>query len=75
MTSITSELAPSGALRAAINFGNTVLARREADGSPGGITADIAREVARRLGVTVQFVLYERADAHRNRIEGASLAP
>jgi polar amino acid transport system substrate-binding protein len=55
------ELARSGTLRAAINFGNTVLARREADGSAGGITADIAREVARRLGVPVSFVHYEQA--------------
>jgi polar amino acid transport system substrate-binding protein len=56
-----AELAPSGALRAAINFGNSVLARREPDGSAGGITADIARELARRLEVPVKFVHFEQA--------------
>lgn len=55
-----ADLAPTGALRAAINFGNPVLARRDA-GAPGGISADLARELARRLGVTVKFVTYETA--------------
>lgn len=56
-----AELAPSGTLRAAINFGNTVLARREPDGSAAGITADIASELARRLEVPVSFVHYAQA--------------
>lgn len=55
-----AELAPSGTLRAAINFGNSVLARRDGD-SAGGITADLARELARRLGVPLDFVLYQQA--------------
>jgi polar amino acid transport system substrate-binding protein len=55
------ELAPNGVLRAAINFGNPVLARREDDGSPGGITADLARELARALDARVAFVGYEQA--------------
>jgi polar amino acid transport system substrate-binding protein len=58
---VVAELAPSGKLRAAINFGNAVLARREAGGEPGGITVDLARELARRLRVPVEFVLYEQA--------------
>ena len=56
-----NELAPGGVLRAAINFGNPVLARREPDGSPGGITADLARELARALDARVAFVTYEQA--------------
>ncbi len=55
-----AELAPTGALRAAINFGNPVLARRDAE-TPGGISADLARELARRLGVSVKFVTYDSA--------------
>jgi len=55
------ELAPHGVLRAAINFGNPVLARREADGSAGGITADLARELARTLDARVAFVGFEQA--------------
>lgn len=57
----SQSLAPTGVLRVAINFGNAVLARREADGSAGGITVDIGRELARRIGVPVQFVGYEQA--------------
>jgi polar amino acid transport system substrate-binding protein len=59
--SARNELAPAGVLRAAINFGNSVLARREPDGSPGGITADLARELARALHARVEFVPYEQA--------------
>ena len=47
-----SDLAPTGKLRAAINFGNPVLASQDpATGEPGGISVDLARELARRLGV------------------------
>lgn len=56
-----TELAPSGTLRVAMNYGNSVLARREPDGAAGGITADIGRELGRRLGVPVTFVHYEQA--------------
>ena len=56
-----TQLAPGGVLRAAINFGNPVLARREHDGSTGGITADLARELAETLDAQVRFVPYEQA--------------
>ena len=59
--SLIASLAPTGKLRVAINFGNPVLARREADGSAGGITADIGRELARRVGTDVVFVDFEQA--------------
>lgn len=55
-----AELAPTGTLRAAINFGNPVLARRDPQ-EPGGISADLARELARRLGVPLAFVTYDSA--------------
>ena len=47
------DLAPTGKLRAAINFGNGVLAQKGKDGEPQGITADLSRELAqaaRRAG-------------------------
>ena len=57
-----AELAPAGRLRAAINYGNPVLARRDpATGEPSGISTDIARELARRLGVAFHCVPYEQA--------------
>jgi polar amino acid transport system substrate-binding protein len=56
-----SRLAPTGKLRAAINFGNPILANRDAAGQPAGVSVDLARELARRLGVPVQFVTYDAA--------------
>ena len=57
-----SDLAPTGKLRAAINFGNPVLASRDpATGAPRGVSVDLSRELARRLGVPVEFVPYTAA--------------
>lgn len=56
------QLAPTGVLRAAINFGNLVLAQKDpATGKPRGVSAALARELAARLGVGVEFVLYDAA--------------
>jgi polar amino acid transport system substrate-binding protein len=57
-----SDLAPTGKLRTAINFGNPVLAGRDAaTGEPCGISVDLARELARRLGVAIDLVPYDAA--------------
>jgi polar amino acid transport system substrate-binding protein len=55
------ELAPTGKLRAAINFGNAILAHRDAAGQPAGASIDLAQELARRLGVPLEFVTYDSA--------------
>ena len=61
-TAARSDLAPTGTLRAAINFGNPILATKEsATGEPRGVSVDLSRELARRLGVPVQFVTYDAA--------------
>ena len=55
-------IAPSGTLRAAINYGNPVLAQKDpATGAPRGISPEIARELGRRLGVAVAFVTFDAA--------------
>ncbi len=55
---ITSTLAPLGKLRATINIGNPVLAGMAAGAAePHGVSVDIARELARRLGVPAEFVI------------------
>jgi polar amino acid transport system substrate-binding protein len=59
---IRSELAPTGTLRAAINFGNPVLAQKDpATGEPRGVSVDLARELGRRLNVPVELVTYDAA--------------
>jgi polar amino acid transport system substrate-binding protein len=58
--SITAELAPTGSLRAAINLGNPVLAQGDAD-NPAGVTVELARELAGRLGVPVAFACFDAA--------------
>jgi len=57
-----SELAPTGTLRAAINFGNPVLAQKDpATGEARGVSVDLARELGRRLGVPVVLVTFDAA--------------
>ena len=57
-----AELAPRGTLRAAINFGNPVLAQKDpATGAPRGVSVDLARELGRRLGVPVELVPFDAA--------------
>lgn len=59
---VLKDLAPGGKLRAAINLGNSVLAQTDAaTGQPKGVTPDLARELGRRLGVAVEFVLFDAA--------------
>lgn len=59
---LVATLAPTGRLRAAINFGNPVLAQQDpAAGEPRGVSVDLARELARRLGVPVEFVTFTSA--------------
>ena len=59
---VLKDLAPDGKLRAAINFGNIVLAQKDpSTGEPRGVSADLARELGRRLGVSVEFVTYDTA--------------
>lgn len=59
---VRNELAPTGTLRAAINFGNSVLAQKDpATGEARGISIDIARESGRRLDVAVDLVTFDAA--------------
>ena len=58
--SAKTDLAPGGMLRAAINFGNPILASR-AGGELRGVSVDLSRELAARLGAPLQFVTYESA--------------
>ena len=68
---IIAELAPTGVLRAAVNLANFLLVTgKSAAGDPEGVSPDMAREVARRLGVEVKYLPFkspgELADAAAN---------
>jgi len=59
---VAATLAPSGTLRVAINFGNPVLAQPDpATGAPRGVSAELATELGRRLGLPIRFVTYDSA--------------
>lgn len=59
---VVREIAPSGKLRAAINFGNPILATRDnAGGAPRGVSVDLSRELGTRLGVPVELVTFTSA--------------
>jgi polar amino acid transport system substrate-binding protein len=61
-TSLNSELAPTGNLRVGINYGNPVLATRDAtSGELRGVAVDLARELGARTDLPVQLVAYESA--------------
>lgn len=61
INTVISGLAPQGELRVALNYGNTVLAQRGEQGEPLGVSADLARELARRLDLTLRFIAYDAA--------------
>jgi len=59
---VFAELAPKGRLRAAINLGNSVLAQPDPGGGPPrGVAAELARELARRLGTGIDYVTFDAA--------------
>jgi polar amino acid transport system substrate-binding protein len=59
---VVADLAPTGTLRAAINFGNPILATKDAaTGEARGVSVDLSRELARRLGVPVELVTFTAA--------------
>jgi polar amino acid transport system substrate-binding protein len=61
LESVIAQLAPTGVLRAGINLGNTLLVTgRSTSGDPEGVSPDMARAVAERLGVPVVYVSFAR---------------
>ena len=65
---VRAELAPTGVLRAGINLSNFLLVTGQtASGDPQGVSPDMARALADRLDVTVEYIRYatpgELADA------------
>lgn len=58
------DLAPTGRLRATVNLGNPVLAQRSTGtGTLGGVSVNLALELARRLGVEAELHPFDTAGA------------
>jgi polar amino acid transport system substrate-binding protein len=64
LAGVREAIAPAGSIRAALNFGNPVLATKQTpDGAAGGIAVELVRELGVRLGLPVQFLSYDSAAA------------
>ncbi len=61
-TLLRSDIAPTGKLRVGINYGNPVLATRDAvSGELRGVAVDLALELGRRVGLPADLVAFESA--------------
>ena len=59
---LVKAFAPTGRLRASINLGNPILARRNpASGEVFGVSVDLARALAQELGVAMDLVVFDAA--------------
>ncbi|MES2187542.1 MAG: ABC transporter substrate-binding protein [Pseudomonadota bacterium] len=70
---VVAALAPTGRLRASINLGNPVLAKRDkASGELFGVSIDLARELGRRLGVPVDLLAVDAAGRSVEVVKGGN---
>jgi polar amino acid transport system substrate-binding protein len=61
---VRADLAGTGKVRAGINYGNFILAKKDpATGQSTGVAIDLARDVAQRLGVPLEIVPYDTVAA------------
>jgi polar amino acid transport system substrate-binding protein len=66
---LLSAFAPTGTLRASINLGNPILANADpVTGQAGGVSVDLASELARRLAVELELVVFKSAGESVNAV-------
>ncbi len=58
-SNVLAELAPTGSLRAGMNLGNALFTHRDASGALSGVSVDILQELALRLDVPLEFVVFD----------------
>ncbi|HSV82475.1 MAG TPA: ABC transporter substrate-binding protein [Ramlibacter sp.] len=68
-SSLAAEAAPTGKLRISINVGNPILARPADDGA-AGVSVDLGREFARRLGLEVELLVFATAGESVEAVRG-----
>jgi len=57
---VRADLAPTGKIRAGINYGNFILATKDkATGESRGVAVELLNELGRRLAVPVEVVAYD----------------
>lgn len=62
MSEFVRAFAPTGKLKASINMGNPVLASRDpSTGKAKGISIDLANAFAKKLGVEIEFLVFDTA--------------
>ncbi|ALL71253.1 amino acid ABC transporter substrate-binding protein, PAAT family (plasmid) [Paraburkholderia caribensis MBA4] len=60
--SVVAAFTPTGKVRASINLGNPILANKNAEtGEPFGVSVDLARAFANKLGVELELVVFDAA--------------
>jgi len=69
---MSAALAPTGKLRASINLGNPILARRDpaAGGEAVGVSVDLARRLADELGVGLVLLTFDAAAKSVEAVKG-----
>ena len=68
---VRAAFAPTGVLRASINLGNPILANTGADGAPGGVSVDMARELAALLDLPLELVVFDAAGKSVEAVAGS----
>src|SRR5882672_7737583 len=69
-----AELVTNGKLRIGLNYGNFLLVLKDGpDGQPRGIAPDLGRELAKRLGVPVEFTKYDQAGKLADAVKEAAV--
>jgi polar amino acid transport system substrate-binding protein len=60
-TELIQKIAPTGKLRASINLGNPILANKNPEGQPFGISIDLANAFAKKLGLEIELLVFDSA--------------
>jgi len=60
-TALQQAFSPTGVLRASINVGNPILAKRNSHGQAEGVSIDLAQALATSLGLPLELVVFESA--------------